>query len=56
MCVIVCGAPWDGYRVFGPFADSDEATDYWASFLWMEDFWWIMPLAKEEVPHVGGAN
>lgn len=49
MCVIVCGAPWDGMKIYGPFADGTEAEQYQSQHLYGEDFWWIMPLTKEEV-------
>jgi hypothetical protein len=47
VCVIVCGAPWAGWKIYGPFADGIEAEEYQGQHLYGEDFWWIMPLAKE---------
>ena len=47
MQIIMAGAPWRGFRFFGPFADSDEAEQYQQRYLFAEDFWWIMPLEKE---------
>jgi hypothetical protein len=47
MCVILAGAPWDGFQVHGPFADGCEAERYQQEHLYSCDFWWIMPITKE---------
>jgi hypothetical protein len=47
MCVILAGAPWEGFKVYGPFSDGIEAEQYQSERLYACDFWWIMPLAKE---------
>jgi len=28
MCVILAGAPWEGFKVYGPFSDGIEAEQY----------------------------
>ena len=47
MSVILAGAPWDGFRVYGPFCNEEEAGDYGAKYLFGEDFWWIVPMKRE---------
>jgi len=47
MCVILAGAPWEGFKVYGPFRDGIDAEQYQSKHLYACDFWWIMPLAKE---------
>lgn len=47
MCVILAGAPWDGFTVYGPFATEEEAGEYQAKHLFSEDFWWIVPMRRE---------
>lgn len=48
MCVLVVGAPWEGLRIYGPFSDGVEAEQYQSEHLFGADFWWIMPLEKED--------
>lgn len=47
MFAIMCGSPWSGYRFYGPFENSDEADIYQNNNLFMEDFWWIVELEKD---------
>jgi hypothetical protein len=47
MCVILAGTPWDGFKVYGPFANGAEAEQYQSEHLYQQDFWWIVPLEKE---------
>ena len=47
MCAVMAGSPWDGFRLFGPFATSDEAEEYQSKHLYGEDFWWIVDLKRE---------
>ncbi len=47
MCVILAGAPWEGLRVYGPFARESEAEAYQQKHLVGCDFWWIVPLERE---------
>lgn len=45
-CVILVGAPWQGFKVHGPFPNHDRACDYQANYLTEQDFWWVLPLKK----------
>lgn len=47
MYVIMAGAPWEGFRFYGPFANGAEAEQYQSQHLYKCDFWWIVPLEKE---------
>ena len=46
MCVILAGAPWEGFRVYGPFARDSEAEAYQQKHLIGCEFWWIVPLER----------
>jgi hypothetical protein len=46
MFAIMCGAPWDGFTFYGPFATNDEADEYQMKHLANQDFWWIVELKK----------
>ena len=47
MCVILAGAPWEGFRVYGPFAKETDAEEYQNKHLIGCDFWWIVPLERK---------
>lgn len=44
---IMAGTPWDGFKLYGPFGNEEEAEQYQNDFLFSTDFWWIMLLEKE---------
>lgn len=47
MCVILAGAPWEGFTIYGPFQDGEQAEAYKDKHLVGADFWWILPIERE---------
>lgn len=48
MYAILCGAPWEGFTVHGPFRTIAEAEQYQNTHLFNQDFWWVIPMARRD--------
>lgn len=47
MLAILCGNPWDGFKIHGPFDSLAEAESYQNTHLFSREVWWIMKMTKE---------